>query len=274
LALGAWQLDPLPLAAGAGALVLYGRGFLRLRRRRRSLAKASTAVSFVSGVLVAVLAVVSPLDTLGENRLLTAHMAQHLLLGDLAPVLLVLGIRSPMAFFALPPSILGPLARNGAVRKVIASVLRPMVTLGLWVAVVYLWHVPALYDAALESVPLHALEHGLFVLVGLLVWMQILDPGRRGHLAPGGRALFAVGVLLAGMPLAEIMIAAGPLYPHYAALTNRPFGWSAGADQTHAALAMMAEQVATLVTAAALLLWQHLEELDPAPVLTSVAAKP
>jgi len=98
-----------------------------------------------------------------------------------------------------------------------------------------------------------------FFLAGLLVWTAILDPARRGVPTPGRRAAFAGVVLLAGFPLGDLLVATGPLYDHYAQLADRPFGLSAAEDQTRAGLLMMAEQIATLGAAAALLLWSHAE---------------
>ena len=259
--MGTWELTPAPLALGAVALLLYGRGWARLRRRRASLARRGNAALYVAGVLVAVLAVTSPLDPYGEQKLLTAHMAQHLLLGDVAPLLIVLGLRGPMAFFVLPPEALRALGHSAFIRRLLSFLLRPKVTLGLWVAVIYTWHFPPLYDAAIAHQPLHDLEHSMFLLVGLLVWAQIIDPAHRGRLGPGGRAAFAAGVFVAGLPLGELLIAAGPLYPHYAHLVNRPFGLSAAADQDHAGLLMMGEQIATLGTVSAFLLWSHIDGL-------------
>ena len=111
------------------------------------------------------------------------------------------------------------------------------------------------------SPPLHALEHASFFVTGLLVWTMLLDPGR----SAGRRAAFAAAVLVAGVPLSELLIATAPLYPHYEAVTDRPLGLSAAEDQARAGLMMMAEQIATLGTAAALLLWSHVE---PAPAPT------
>jgi len=256
--MGVWTFSPLPLALSAVALMLYTRGFRRLRARRSDLAPWHSAAAFAAGTAIALLAVVSPLDELGENRLLTAHMGQHLLLGDIAPLLLIVGLRGPLAFFVLPPSLLGPLARCRPFRRALSFVLRPWVSLGVWVLVMYGWHVPAAYDAAIAHPLLHDSEHALFFLVGCLVWFQIIDP-TGGHMSPGRRALFASGVLLAGMPLAEVLLVAGPIYPHYAAIVNRPFGWTASYDQMHAALLMTAEQIATLLTAAGLLMWQGFE---------------
>jgi cytochrome c oxidase assembly factor CtaG len=127
----------------------------------------------------------------------------------------------------------------------------------------YAWHVPALYDAAIANPALHVFEHACFFASGLLVWTVILDPVR----AAGRRAAFAAAVLAAGLPLSEILIAAAPLYPHYAAIADRPLGLTVKEDQARAGLLMMAEQIATLATAAALLVWNHVELAgnDPAP---------
>ena len=246
----------LPFATGAAALMLYAKGFVRLRRRRRTLAPAWQAAAFASGLAVALLGLALPL---GEERLLTAHMAQHLLLADVAPLLLVAGLRAPMLFFALPRELLRALAGIEPLRRAVAFLLRPVVALTVWAAATYAWHVPALYGAALGSPALHTLEHASFFLAGLLVWTAILDPARRRVPTPGRRAAFAGVVLLAGFPLGDLLVATGPLYDHYAQLADRPFGLSAAEDQTRAGLLMMAEQIATLGAAAALLLWSHAE---------------
>ena len=156
---------PLPLAAAAVALVLYAKGFVRLRRRRPTCASPGQAAAFCAGVLVALLAVLSPLDGLAETKLLTAHMAQHLLLGDVAPLLLVLGLRGPLALFVVPPAVL---AGGGALAAARVSSRRAQaaVALSIWVGTMYAWHVPALYDAAVASPALHAVEHASFLAVG------------------------------------------------------------------------------------------------------------
>lgn len=234
-------------AAAAVALVLYAQGFVRLRRRRRALAPAWAAVCFAAGVGVGLAALLSRLDRLAEAHSLTAHMTQHLLLGDVVPLLLTAGLAGPLVLFALPPRTLRAVARTAVLRRALMFLSRPAVTVALWVAAVYAWHVPRFYDAALSHPALHAAEHGCFLLTGLLVWTQILDRRR----SPGRRAALAGVVLLAGMPLAELLIATSPLYAHY----------PSAAGQLHAGLAMMAEQIATLGTAALLLLRAHVERV-------------
>jgi putative membrane protein len=259
---GHWEPQPLPLVAGSVALVLYAQGFMRVRRRAPAHARAALAACWVAGVATGVLALISPLDSLGEDKLLTAHMAQHLLLGDVAPLLLVLGCRGPLVVFLLPQRVLLPLARSVTLRRSLSFLLRPRVTFLLWAVTIGLWHLPAAYDAAIANTTIHAAEHASFTVVGLLVWIQILDPARHNRTSPGRRALFAAAILVAGMPLAEVLLVAAPLYPHYEAVTNRPFGLTAATDQARAGLLMMAEQIVTLGTAAALLLWSHVERLQ------------
>jgi len=258
---GTWSLDPVPLAAAAAALVLYGQGFARVRRRRRALAGRGRAALFAAGVLVAVLALVSPLDRLGEDELLSAHMLQHLLLGDVAPLLLVLGLCGPLSVFLLPQKPLRVLARARPLRSLVSFLLRPTVSFAVWALAIGAWHVPAAYDAAIAHPALHAAEHATFLLAGLLVWTQIVDPTGHARRSPGRRALFAGAVLVAGMGLSEVLLLSAPLYPHYAHVLHRPLGFTAAEDQRRAALLMMAEQIATLATAAALLLWSHAERV-------------
>jgi putative membrane protein len=260
--MGDWSFDPVAFASGAVALLLYAQGFARLRRRRVVHARPWRAGIYGAGVAVAVLALVSPIDTIGEDQLLSAHMLQHLLLGDVAPLLLVLGVSGPMAVFLLPARSMRVVARFQPLRRLLSFLLRPRVSFAGWAVAIGAWHVPAAYDAAIAHPAVHALEHISFVVAGLLVWTQIVDPTRHARLTPGGRAVFAGAVLLAGMALSEVLLLMHPLYPHYAHVVDRPFGFTAGQDQNRAGLLMMAEQIATLGTAAALLLWAHVERVQ------------
>lgn len=256
-----WTLDPSAIAVAALAASLYAQGFLRLRRRTgREHATAGHAVLFGAGLAASLLALVSPVDAIGEDQLLSVHMLQHLLLGDLGPLLIVLGLRGPLAFFFLPPGLLRPLARS-PLRRLASFLLQPRVSFAIWAVAIVGWHVPGAYDAALAHPLVHVTEHMCFVLGGMLAWTQIVDPARRGRLGPGGRALFAFAMLIVSGLLAETLVAVGPLYPWYVHVVRRPFGWTAGQDQSHAALLMMAEQFATLGTAIAFLARAHVERV-------------
>lgn len=257
-----WNLDPGPLAATAAALGLYGYAFARLRARRLpEHASVANGLLFIAGIAAGALAVVSPLDVLAEETLLSAHMAQHLLIADVAPLFIVLGLRGPIAFFLLPPALLRPLARNQLLRRALAFVLRPSVSFGIWALTLTVWHVPRAYDAALADTALHVLEHASFFAGGFLLWNQIVDPTRRRRLSAGRRSALAAAALLVGMGLSEVLLASGPLYAHYEQVSDRPFGLTYATDQSRAGLLMMAEQIATLGPAAALLLWSHVERV-------------
>ncbi len=258
-------MDPgfaLTLFSALLALAVFGMGFRRLRRRGRRYVSWSQAALYLAAVAVGVVAVSPPVDS-AADELLSAHMLQHLLLGDVMPLLLVLGIRGPMSVFFIPASVLRRVGRLRPLQRVVAAALTPAVSLAAWAVVIAAWHVPAAYDFALAHASAHVVEHLSFVVVGLLVWTQILAPSRHQRLSPGRRALVAAAVLAAGMVLSEVLLVTGPLYPHYRDILDRPFGLSAGEDQSRAALLMMAEQIATLGTAAALLVWTHVEAVSP-----------
>lgn len=135
LGMDAWSLapgrDPVALAAGGVGVALYAQAFVRLRRRNPRLAGVGNAVLFLSGVALGSLAVVSPLDELAEETLLSAHMTQHLLICDLAPLLLVLGVRGPICVFLLPAPVLRRVTHS-RLRAVIDVLLRPVVSFALW----------------------------------------------------------------------------------------------------------------------------------------------
>jgi len=239
-----------PLVVSAAAVASYGAGFRRLRSRGRSRVSDRQALLFALGIAIGLVAVSPPFDSAADDRL-SMHMLQHLLLGDVTPLLLVAAIRGPMSVFALPRALVRALGHSRRVRAVLHTVLVPRNTLVLWAAVVAGWHVPAAYDFALAHESVHTLEHVSFAVAGLLVWVQILAPFGRPRLSAGGRALFAGAVLGLGMVASEVLLVTGSLYPHY----------GLAADQHRAALLMMGEQITTLGTAAALLVWAHVESV-------------
>ena len=180
---------------------------MRLRRRGRlDHAPSARALLFAVAIALFTLALVSPLDAAGEEYLLSAHMLQHVVIGDLAPALALVALRGPVTFFLLPPVALRPFAKLGALRAALRFLLRPKASLALWGVVVAAWHVPAAYDAVLSRPALHDLEHATFVLAGFLVWSQLVDPARRGELRVGGRILYAVVLFACGQVLADVLL--------------------------------------------------------------------
>jgi cytochrome c oxidase assembly factor CtaG len=256
----AWEAPPAVLAGAALVLLLFAQAFVRLRRRGRTdHAGWDRAALFATAVVLGTLALISPLDYVGEEYLLSAHMLQHVVIGDLAVALAIVAIRGPLTFFLLPPAVLGPLARMERLRAFLRVLLRPAVAFVFWAVVIAAWHVPAAYDYALTHQTVHDLEHLSFVVAGVLVWAQLVDPARRAELSRAGRLALAVAVFAAGQVLADVLIfSLRPLYGAYAEQPDRLLGLSPLTDQRLAGLVMMGEQLLTLGTfAAVLLLAQH-----------------
>jgi putative membrane protein len=251
----AWSLDPLVLVLAAVAVVFFVLGWRRLRRRRPELAPRSRLLLFVAGVAVVVVGLVSPLDAIAEEYLQSAHMLQHVLIADLGVVLALLAVRGPLSMFFLPRDLLAPLARAQPLRRTLSFLLRPRVAVPLWVAALVVWHVPAMYDAALRHSAVHRAEHLSFVVVGALVWTLLIDPARHGRLTLNERLGLAVLLFWIGQVLAyPFVFGFRPYYDVYVDQPHRLFGFSPLTDQKLAGLVMMLEQAATLGVAIVVLL--------------------
>jgi putative membrane protein len=242
----------IPVIAAAVAALLFLQAVVRLRRRGRpDLAGWDRAVLFGAGLGVTLFALIGPLDRLADQKLLFAHMSQHVLIGDLGPALMVTALRGPLLVFFLPAAILAPLARNKGVRTVFGTLLKPRVAFSLWAANLAIWHVPYIYDAALEHQNLHDFEHVCWMFCGLLVWTLLVDPGSHKRLTVGGRVALAASMFAAGMILSDVLIFTfTPLYPFY----RGAYGISAVTDQQLAGIVMTVEQLVTLGICVALIL--------------------
>jgi cytochrome c oxidase assembly factor CtaG len=242
----------IPVIAAAVAALLFLQAVVRLRRRGRpDLAGWDRVVLFGAGLGVTLFALIGPLDRLADQKLLFAHMSQHVLIGDLGPALMVTALRGPLLVFFLPAAILAPLARNRSVRTVLGTLLRPRVAFSLWAANLAIWHVPYIYDAALEHQNLHDFEHVCWMFCGLLVWTLLVDPGSHKRLTVGGRVALAASMFGAGMILSDVLIFTfTPLYPFY----RGAYGISAVTDQQLAGIVMTVEQLVTLGICVALIL--------------------
>lgn len=243
----AWSFQPLVIGGGIVAVLFFVHGWRRLHGRRAGLVGWTRIPLFVGGVLVVVLAIVSPLDAIGERYLQWAHMLQHLLIADAGVVLILLAVRGPLNVFFLPRTLLAPLARMRPLRRTLAFLLRPGVSYAVWVCVLVAWHLPPLYEAALEDRLVHDLEHGSFVLGGILVWTQLIDPSRHQRLSVGGRLGYAALVYWTGQILAYVLVFSfEPLYSTYEEQPVRLLGLSALTDQKLAGVTMMVEQTVTV----------------------------
>ena len=250
----AWSPDPVVLVGALVAVAFFLHGWKRLRRRRPDLAPVSRIPLFLAGVGVVVVGLVSPLDAIAEEYLQSAHMLQHVLVADLGVALALLAVRGPLAMFFLPRDLLAPLARLPWLRAALSFLLRPKVAVPLWIGVLVAWHLPPAYEAALRHPLLHRLEHLSFVVVGALVWTLLIDPARNGRLTLAGRIGLAAVVFWIGQGLAYVFVFGfDPFYDVYVAQPERLFGLSPLSDQRLAGVVMIAEQLATLGVALAVL---------------------
>jgi cytochrome c oxidase assembly factor CtaG len=203
-------------------------------------------LSFYAGLVVALVALVSPLDWVAENRRLWVHMVQHLLLGDLAPLLVVLGLTGPL---------LRPLLAVRGLRR-LRPLAHPLIALPLWVVNLYVWHLRALYQAAIYHNNIHALEHFCFFACGALMWAAVIEPlPGPVWFGNGWKAVYTLVVRTASGVLGNLFVWAGhPFYPYYVA-TDHAARLSPLTDQQIAGAIMFTEgSVVTLLAFAWLFL--------------------
>ena len=269
-----WEPAPAVIVGAGLTLVLFAQAFVRMRRRRRlDLAGWSRAVLFVIAVALGTLPLISPLDEVGDSYLLSGHMLQHVLIGDAAPALALVALRGPLMFFLLPAPVLRALSRIAWLRALLRVLLRPSVSLAAWMLVIAAWHVPAAYDYTLRHKTVHDLEHFSFMLAGVLVWMQIVDPARRRHLNLPQCIGYMLALSGAGAVLAALLVLArAPLYPAYAGVDARLFGLSPLRDQQLAGVVMIGEQLAALGLCSWFLLRAQISQAAPTKRLVGSTA--
>jgi len=218
------------------ATILY---LLAYRVRSRQLAGAGRPVArwrtccLVMGVLLVAVVQLPPLDGLADT-LLVAHMLQHILIGDIASLLIVFGLTGP---------VLAPVLRTRASRA-LRRACTPLVALALWAVDLYAWHLPILYQLAIRHDLVHACEHACLLWFGTLMWLALIGPLRKPAWFGGwSRLVYVFGMRLVGAVLANVLIWAHTVfYPVYASPDARR-GLSPLSDQSLAGGVMMVEQV-------------------------------
>jgi cytochrome c oxidase assembly factor CtaG len=247
-----WEVQPAQVVPVLVLGAAYWRRARQLARKARS-PSAGRRIWFYLGLTCALAALVSPLDWYGENRLLWSHMIQHLLLGDIAPLLVVLGLTG---------SVLRPVLAIRALRR-LRWLSHPLVALPLWTIDLYGWHVPALYQAALRHEGIHALEHFCFFFFGAVMWAAVVEPlPGPAWFGNGGKAIYTLAVRAAGTVLAFVLIWVNhPLYSYYVAL-QRGTGISTISDQRTAGAIMFIEGSVVTMLAFAWLFIRWIGELE------------
>ena len=248
--LTSWTFAPLQLAPIALVAIAYGMRARTLARRGQPVPGWRIAL-FALGTALLVVAVASPIAEVGEEELFSFHMVQHLLLGDLAPLCLLAGLTGPL----LRPV----LALPGVMRlRVLAN---PFVALPIWAANLALWHVPALYESAVESSAVHALEHAAFFTAGVVLWLPVLEtlPAPEWF-GTGAKLAYIVGVRLVGTLIGNVFIWGGGTFYDVYETGDDYLGLSPSADQSLAGSIMMLEGSLVTIVAIAWLFLRMAQE--------------
>ena len=250
-----WTFGPIVLLALVAYAVVYT---LRWRRSREQggarAASYGRLALWWAGIAGLFAALVSPLDRLGE-QLATAHMVQHLLLADLVPIVFTL---------ALTKWILRPVTRQiHRIERAAGPFGHPAFGVVAYVGAMWLWHVPALYDAALDHTAIHVLEHLSFAAAGLLYWWHLLSPIRsRLRLAGLGPILYMASTkILVGFLGVLLTFSPDLLFDAYDVAGTR-WGLSPHEDQQVAGLVMALEQSLVMGVALAYLFFRMLSESE------------
>jgi cytochrome c oxidase assembly factor CtaG len=182
---------------------------------------------------VVLLAALSPpLDQISDD-VFAAHMAQHLLIGDIAALLLVLGLTGPL---------LQPVLRLHWVER-LRPLTHPVPALSLWALNFYVWHIPALYEAAYRNELVHAGQHSAFLFFGSLMWMPLFGPlPQPAWFGNFARLGYIVGVRLLGTLLGNVFIWSGSVFYGFYRAGEAKHGLGALGDQSTAGAVMMIEQ--------------------------------
>lgn len=253
-------IDPAALAVLVLAAVLYARA-VRILARRGYAVGAWQLLAWYAGLGLTCIALIGPIDGLSEE-LLSAHMAQHLLIADLAAPLLLVGLRTPVLVFFLPRPLLVALARRRRLRAALRALRRPLVAIPLYVLMLYGWHVSFMFEAAMGSPALHALQHQSFVLASLLVWWSAIEPKRRELPGELWKIGHICGARLAGMFLGMALIASRS--PLYAPVYDGSRGLSALHDQQLAGAMMMGLDLLVMLFAVGFFFWRAGRDHDRA----------
>jgi cytochrome c oxidase assembly factor CtaG len=237
----AWEWNPEAL----GAVALGAAYLLTLRRYRATRWRIACFLAAL-GLVLAV--TVTPIHTLGMHYLLTVHLLQNVVLAEWAPLLLVLGI---------PPALAATIARPALIR----TLTHPAVALPLWLANYMLWHLPWLYDTALENpnTLLH-LEHALYLATGLAMWWCVFqdEPHRLGA---GARSGYVFAAFVLASPIGLVMaLVPDAIYDFYVHAHHRVWGLSPLEDQQLAGMLMAVEQATVFFAVFAFWFFRFLAE--------------
>jgi putative membrane protein len=222
-----WSFDPFIILV-AVVVVWHEIGLARMAKRsrpERTRERRIRSLWFYAGLLVLLLAVVSPIDYWADSYFMV-HMAQHLLLMFAAPSLVVKGAPGQPLLDALPGRSGKAVTRSLAagdwsrpLRALWRFLTTPVVAVVIFNLVMVVWHLPGPFDLAENNSIVHIwLMHSSFFLAGVLFWLQFIpSPPFRSRMPLLGRAaaLLATNVVMIFIAMSLSIFATHSVYPVY-----------------------------------------------------------
>ncbi len=195
-----WSWDP---AWGELAiLAAVATGYTAAVRRYPT--SRARIVCFATGLVLAAAVLVTPVSTLALHYLLAAHLFQNVALAEWVPLLLVIGVAPALAAVIVRP-------------RPLRWLTHPLVALPLWLLTYAVWHIPAVYDAALRHHALLHLEHACYLAAGLLLWWPVVQDEPH-DLSSGRRAAYVFAAFILGSPVGLLLtLVPEPVYGFYEA---------------------------------------------------------
>jgi putative membrane protein len=250
-----WSFEPSVVLGVVVLGLVYVRGWMRARGPGEPHPPGFGRLAlYCAGLLIVLVALVSPIDGFAD-QLMVMHMVQHILLLDVAPILLILG---------LTKGILRPVTRRvHLIERRAGYLAHPAFAVIAYAGLMWLWHIPHMYDLALRYQNIHAIEHLCFSLAGGLYWWHLLSPIRnRWRLSGLGPVLYMVVTkLLVGVLGVVLAFAPDAIYPFY---EHHRHYWSLTAqqDQSLAGVVMALEQSVVMGVALVYLFVRMLDESE------------
>ena len=255
-----FSFDPGVFVYLAIGVTLYVRA-VRIARGRGLEVTTFQQCAFYGGVALWAIAIFSPVHSLSED-LLSAHMAQHLLIAELGGPLILVGLRAPVIYFFLPKPAMVWLAHRRTLRRVMRKLTTPIGAIATYALVLYGWHLAPAFEAALHNDFVHALQHESFFVIAILVWIPALEPTRRRLRGELWKAGHIFGARMVGMFLGMAFIAMrSPAYDWYVGRTSE-HGLKPLTDQQIAGGLMMSLDVAIILFAVGFFFYRSGQDHD------------
>ena len=261
----AWNWNPLPTLLLLVFAYLYLNGLSNWERPSHPISRWQKA-SFFTGLFLIFISLQSPLDNLSEH-MLSFHQLQHFLLRMMAPLLVLLGAPLTPVLRGLPPWVLQrivrPTVRHSLARAAYDKLTNPVITVSLFMGVLYLWQFPGAFNLSLRNEFVHALMHITMTSSGFIFYWAVIDPKpHRSRVHYGVRVLYLGLIVLPNTVLgAVITFSRGIIYTGYEDV-YQPFGISLLTDQQLGGLFLWVpgDMMSILVAGIVMIMWYEREE--------------